>query len=57
MAHPKPNPVWPVLKTYDENHLARIALPLGGIWVDCSGRGVRHGCVLIAYRRFPWRGG
>jgi non-lysosomal glucosylceramidase len=42
MAHPKPNPVWPVLKTYDENHLARIALPLGGIGtgsVSLGGRG------------------
>ena len=25
------HPDWPVLKTYDRDHLARIALPLGGI--------------------------
>ena len=25
------HPDWPVLKTYDQDHLARIALPLGGI--------------------------
>ncbi len=33
---------WPVLKTYDEQHLARIALPLGGIGtgtVSLGGRG------------------
>ena len=33
---------WPVLRTYDQNHLARIALPLGGIGtgtVSLGGRG------------------
>jgi uncharacterized protein (DUF608 family) len=33
---------WPVLKRYDQNHLARIALPLGGIGtgtVSLGGRG------------------
>jgi len=38
----KTNPNWPVLRTYDRNHLARIALPLGGIGtgtVSLGGRG------------------
>ena len=33
---------WPVLKRYDRNHLARIAMPLGGIGtgtVSLGGRG------------------
>ena len=33
---------WPILQTYDQNHLARIALPLGGIGtgtVSLGGRG------------------
>jgi len=33
---------WPALKTYDEEHLAKIALPLGGIGtgtVSLGGRG------------------
>lgn len=33
---------WPVLRTYDQNHLTRLALPLGGIGtgtVSLSGRG------------------
>ena len=37
--HPKP---WPVLKQYDQQHLTRIALPLGGIGtgtVSLGGRG------------------
>jgi uncharacterized protein (DUF608 family) len=37
----KRNP-WPVLRTYDQNHLARVALPLGGIGtgtVSLGGRG------------------
>lgn len=38
-----PNPVdWPILKRYDEQHLAKIALPLGGIGtgtVSLGGRG------------------
>ena len=36
------NPEWPVLRTYDQDHLARIALPLGGIGtgtVSLGGRG------------------
>ena len=38
----KTNPNWPVLTTYDSDHLARIALPLGGIGcgtVSLGGRG------------------
>jgi len=36
------NPHWPILKHYDRDHLARIALPLGGIGtgtVSLGGRG------------------
>ena len=36
------NPNWPVLTSYDQDHLARIALPLGGIGtgtVSLGGRG------------------
>lgn len=36
------NPHWPVLKHYDQNHLARIAMPLGGIGtgtISLGGRG------------------
>ena len=36
------NKDWPVLKSYDSDHLARIALPLGGIGtgtVSLGGRG------------------
>ena len=29
------NYTWPILTEYDENHLARIALPLGGIGTVC----------------------
>jgi uncharacterized protein (DUF608 family) len=39
---PKANPDWPVLTSYDADHLARIALPLGGIGtgtVSLGGRG------------------
>jgi len=38
----KTNPDWPVLTTYDEDHLPRIALPVGGIGtgtVSLGGRG------------------
>ncbi len=38
----KTNPNWPVLKTYDLDHLRRIALPLGGLGtgtVSLGGRG------------------
>ncbi len=36
------SPTWPILKHYDRDHLARIALPLGGIGtgtVSLGGRG------------------
>ncbi|MBN1554908.1 MAG: hypothetical protein JXA11_09195 [Phycisphaerae bacterium] len=36
------NPDWPILKTYDQEHLSRVALPLGGIGtgtVSLGGRG------------------
>ncbi len=36
------NPKWPVLNTYDQDHLTRIAMPLGGIGtgsVSLGGRG------------------
>lgn len=36
------NGLWPVLKTYDQNHLRRIAMPLGGIGtgtLSLGGRG------------------
>ena len=39
---PRTNPEWPVLTRYDSDHLARIALPLGGIGtgtVSLGGRG------------------
>ncbi len=39
---PKANPAWPVLTKYDQDHLARIALPLGGIGtgtISLGGRG------------------
>jgi uncharacterized protein (DUF608 family) len=35
-------PVWPILRTYDQDHLARVALPLGGIGtgtISLGGRG------------------
>ena len=38
----RPNPSWPVLTSYDHDHLARVALPLGGIGtgtVSLGGRG------------------
>ena len=38
----KGNPQWPVLTSYDQEHLARVALPLGGIGtgtVSLGGRG------------------
>jgi len=38
----KANPDWPVVKSYDPDHLARIALPIGGIGtgtVSLGGRG------------------
>ena len=38
----KSNPNWPVLTSYDQNHLTRLALPLGGIGtgtVSLGGRG------------------
>jgi len=42
MAMPSTASDWPVLKTYDRDHLERIALPLGGIGtgtVSLGGRG------------------
>lgn len=40
------NPDWPIVKEYDSKHLAKIALPLGGIGigsVSLGGRGnLRH---------------
>lgn len=33
---------WPVLKHYDENHISKVALPIGGIGtgtVSLNGRG------------------
>src|SRR5512140_2841639 len=36
------NPAWPAIKQYDADHLARIALPIGGIGtgtVSLGGRG------------------
>ncbi len=38
----KQNQAWPVLKTYDQNHLLRIAMPIGGIGtgtISIGGRG------------------
>ena len=38
----KTNPTWPILKSYAQSHLSRIALPLGGIGtgtVSLGGRG------------------
>ena len=46
----KTNPAWPVLTTYDANHLARIALPLGGIGtgtVSLGGRGDLHDWEIV----------
>lgn len=40
--HPLPDDGWPFLRAYDRDHLARIALPLGGIGtgtVSLGGRG------------------
>ncbi len=37
-----PEPTWPILKFYDTEHLAKIALPIGGIGtgtVSLGGRG------------------
>ncbi|MHC4986442.1 MAG: GH116 family glycosyl-hydrolase, partial [Planctomycetota bacterium] len=44
------NSTWPVLTTYDANHLARIALPLGGIGtgtVSLGGRGDLHDWEIV----------
>jgi len=41
---------WPVLKRYDQEHLARIALPLGGIGtgtVSLGGRGDLHDWEIV----------
>ena len=45
MVKVKSNPDWPVLTTYDQDHLLRIALPLGGIGtgtISLGGRGDLH---------------
>src|SRR4029077_11860854 len=36
-----PSPAWPVLARYDEAHLARIAMPIGGIGTGTIGLGGR----------------
>jgi hypothetical protein len=36
---------WPVLKRYDQAHLARIALPLGGIGTGTVSLGGRGTCA------------
>jgi len=41
-AQDKPEKNWPVLKHYDENHISKVALPIGGVGtgtVSISGRG------------------
>ena len=38
MAKRKP---WPVVRRYDQDHLARIAMPLGGIGTGCVSLGGR----------------
>ena len=41
---------WPVLTSYDRDHLARIALPLGGIGtgtVSLGGRGDLHDWEIV----------
>ncbi len=41
---------WPVLKTYDQEHIRKIALPIGGIGtgtVSLSGRGTRPAIWLL----------
>ena len=38
---PATNPAWPVLTRYDQGHLTRIALPLGGIGTGTVGIGGR----------------
>lgn len=35
------SPKWPVLRTYDQGHLSRIALPVGGIGTGTVSRGGR----------------
>src|SRR5262245_37302380 len=34
-------PVWPVLRRYDQQHLARISLPIGGLGTGTVGLGGR----------------
>ena len=44
------HPDWPVLRIYDQDHLARIALPLGGIGtgtVSLGGRGDLRGLHAV----------
>jgi uncharacterized protein (DUF608 family) len=35
------NPCWPILRTYDVDHLRRISMPVGGIGTGCIGLGGR----------------
>jgi uncharacterized protein (DUF608 family) len=47
---PSTSPSWPVLTRYDQAHLARIALPLGGIGtgtVSLGGRGNLHDWEIV----------
>ena len=37
---------WPVLTEYDQDHLARIALPLGGIGTGTVSLGGRGTCGI-----------
>src|SRR6478672_2198539 len=45
-----PDAEWPILTRYDQDHLARIALPLGGIGtgtVSLGGRGNLHDWEIV----------
>ena len=46
----QPDCSWPILTRYDHDHLARIALPLGGIGtgtVSLGGRGNLHDWEIV----------
>ena len=46
----QPDRSWPILTRYDQDHLARIALPLGGIGtgtVSLGGRGDLHDWEIV----------
>jgi len=54
------NPRWPVLKTYDADHLLRIALPLGGIGtgtVSLGGPGDLRDWEIVNRPAKGWRPG